>query len=60
MPWAEGQPDPNVLVQLYGAERSSDPLDIVLASMYARRRHLDLLIALVEVERTTHKQTHGK
>lgn len=51
MPWADNQPDPAVLAELYGPEHSNDPYDVVLAAMYARKRHLDLLIAMIEFER---------
>jgi hypothetical protein len=46
------QPDPAVLARLYGATPTA--VDIVLQSLYARREHLDVLIALVECEQIMH------
>lgn len=55
-------PDRNLLDTLYGPQPpvpSNDPFDVVLESMYARKRHLDLLIALIEMERPKSQQTPG-
>lgn len=50
MPWDHGQPDQNLLMQLYGPQPSSDPYDVVLTALQARRKCLDGLILLLEME----------
>lgn len=49
------QPDPVVMARLYGAEKLS--LQRTLEMLYARRDHLDVLIALIEAERAYQKAT---
>jgi hypothetical protein len=42
------QPDPVVLAHLYG----NQALETTLRALYARREHLNLLIALIQAEQT--------
>ena len=44
-------PDPEVLERLHGLPPPTGPLATTLKMLRARRDHLDMLIALIEIER---------